>query len=106
MSSAAMAMGQTNATKQAASSIATNTSPNAKEKLIASEQHSLGQGKGYIEARSKTGASIEEMGAYTSSTGSTQAMSEKGSLQQNGINPLDAYESKGVSEAGQIAGDK
>ncbi|WP_194586965.1 hypothetical protein, partial [Vibrio anguillarum] len=46
------------------------------------------------------------MGAYTSSTGSTQAMSEKGSLQQNGINPLDAYESKGVSEAGQIAGDK
>ncbi|MDE1315488.1 conjugal transfer protein TraG N-terminal domain-containing protein [Vibrio aestuarianus] len=106
MSGAAMAMGQANATKQAASSIATNTTPNAKEKLIASEQHSLGQGKGYMEARAKTGASIEEMGAYASSTSATQAMSEKGTLQQNGINPLDAYEIQGDLEAGQKAGDK
>jgi len=106
LSNAAMGMGQSNATKQAATSIATNGTPNAKEKLIASEQHALGQGQGYIDARSKTGSSVEDIGAYATSTSATQSMSEKGTLEKHGVNPLDAYSRQGELDAGNKSGDK
>lgn len=103
---AAMALGNANATRQSAQAIATNTSPDAKEKLIASESHNLGQGQGYIDAKRETGKSIEEMGAYSTSTNAVKDMAEKTTLQQNGVDALDAHGTQGALSAAQKAGDK